>query len=155
MEKVVQLMGWRITESMKYKGKVYFRLDCVDDGLEWYEDAGNVGLMEYAISETDTDLHNELEGVYQATKQGYAYGIDVDTENTETFTDGDNNDGDMEIHILNGVEYTIRMDNAKLEDKIFDKNLLRVYTAGYSDADTSAWIVISERKLKPFFHNIV
>jgi hypothetical protein len=69
----VEIHGWRITESMEHTdGYIYYRIDCSDDGLEWYED-GNQGILEYRISKSHPEIAEELEEAYQKSKQGYPY----------------------------------------------------------------------------------
>ncbi len=70
----VELIGWRVTESMEHTdGYLYFRIDCCDDGIEWYEDDGNQGMMEHRISNTHPEIAEELEEAYQKSKQSYPY----------------------------------------------------------------------------------
>jgi hypothetical protein len=66
----VELQGWRICESMEHvDGYIYFRIDCCDDGIEWYND-GDQGILEYRLSKSEPELCEELENDYQKTNQG-------------------------------------------------------------------------------------
>ena len=68
----VEVQGWRVTEKMKHTdGNIYFRVDCSDDGIEWYEDNGYQGILEYRISNDNPELAEELENTYIESKQGY------------------------------------------------------------------------------------
>jgi hypothetical protein len=71
-EKKVELQGWRITETMKHRGNYYTRIDCCDDGLEWYRD-GDGGDYEFRLSNDEPELVEKLEAEYQKSKQGYPY----------------------------------------------------------------------------------